>query len=240
MIQFTSNQSVAWNNGLSNVVRCLLLDVLTEGCVSRIKRSSAHGKRDLNIRQTPSHAFLLSLHCTEKPRRAQRGFDIRSDFAMPKHSWVGKQSKSFTNARSNAAGYAKRKSLKSKPLTNPSSDVYEYQQDRVRRGKVKLQLEKDELTGNGGGNGSGSDDDDEEEGGQHSAKNMRPRLVGEIDGDDQIYEDDDEELDSDGAFDESDEERFAGFDFSRGKVSLTVQSRSMNEFNTKFIEEQSQ
>ena len=48
---------------------------------------------------------------------------------------------------------------------------------------------------------------------------MKPRLVGENDDDMGIAEEDDEEIDSDEAFEESDEERFAGFSFSQ-KVCL--------------------
>ena len=116
---------------------------------------------------------------------------------------------------SNAAGYAKRKSLKSKAVSNPS-DVYEYQPERVRRAKVKLQLEKDEVLGAGAG-----DDDSDAEGSASGRGQPKPRLVGENDDDDGIASDEDEELDSDAAFDESDEERFAGFDFSHSKVRLS-------------------
>lgn len=40
---------------------------------------------------------------------------------------------------------------------------------------------------------------------------QRARLIGEHDDDERIDSADDEELDSDAAFDESDEERYAGF-----------------------------
>lgn len=119
--------------------------------------------------------------------------------------------KSSMKKSNNAAGYAKRKSLKSKTLANPS-DVYEYQPERVRRSKVKLQLEKDEALGAGGGDESDAEDD------MSGRGRLKPRLVGENDDDDGIASDEDEELDSDAAFDESDEERFAGFDFSHNKA----------------------
>ncbi|KIP03917.1 hypothetical protein PHLGIDRAFT_25886 [Phlebiopsis gigantea 11061_1 CR5-6] len=122
----------------------------------------------------------------------------------------------------NAAGYAKRKSLKSKAVSNPS-DVYEYQPERVRRAKVKLQLEKDELLGV---RGRGGDGDSDAEGSASSHGQLRPRLVGENDDDEGIASDEDEELDSDAAFDDSDEERFAGFDFPHSKLK-----KSKNKLN---------
>ena len=117
----------------------------------------------------------------------------------------------------NALGYAKRQSLKSKALGPGLSDVYEYQQEKVRRAKIKPLLEKDETMGMGA---AGSEDEDEgEEGTTGRRRNMKPRLVGENDDDMGIAEEDDEEIDSDEAFEESDEERFAGFSFSQ-KVCL--------------------
>ncbi|KAI0334039.1 Utp14-domain-containing protein [Cubamyces sp. BRFM 1775] len=140
---------------------------------------------------------------------------------MAKNRGSGKGAKSTQSSRKagNALGYAKRQSLKSKALSSRDvGDVYEYQQEKVRRAKVKLQLEKDELAGVGGAE-SGSE---EEGGGMTSRKrDTRPRLVGENDDDDKIDEDEDEEIDSDGAFDESDEERFAGFSFSHKKKAKT-------------------
>lgn len=131
---------------------------------------------------------------------------------MPRSTKPVNATKQSSKKASNASGYAKRKSLKSKALSNPS-DVYEYHSEKVRRSKVKLQLEKDEILGVGGG-----DDESDAEGGVSGHGKSRPRLVGENDDDDGIASDEDEELDSDAAFDESDEERFAGFDFSHNKV----------------------
>ncbi|KAI0654444.1 Utp14 protein-domain-containing protein [Cubamyces menziesii] len=136
---------------------------------------------------------------------------------MAKGRSSGKGAKSAQSSRKagNALGYAKRQSLKSKALSpGDVGDVYEYQQEKVRRAKVKLQLEKDELAGVGGAE-SGSEE--EGEGTTSRRRDTRPRLVGENDDDDKIDEDEDEEIDSDGAFDESDEERFAGFSFSHKK-----------------------
>ena len=51
---------------------------------------------------------------------------------------------------------------------------------------------------------------------------MRPRLVGENDDDSGIGEDEDEEIDSDAAFEESDEDRFAGFSFSHKVCAILL------------------
>ncbi|KAI0713127.1 Utp14 protein-domain-containing protein [Cerioporus squamosus] len=120
----------------------------------------------------------------------------------------------------NALGYAKRQSQKSKVLGPKISDVYEYQQEKVRRAKLKPLLEKDEIAGAGRGD-SGSED---EEGTVGKRREVRPRLVGEND-DDGIGEDEDEDIDSDEAFDESDEDRFAGFSFSQ-KAKPRVKSKA--------------
>ena len=124
---------------------------------------------------------------------------------------VSSQSRGSSRKAANALGYAKRQNLKSKTLSAKGiSDVYEYQQDKVRRSKVKPLLERDETMG-GRGDESGS-----EEEGDVSARrrDSRPRLVGENDDDGGIGEDEDEDIDSDEAFDESDEERYAGFSFA--------------------------
>lgn len=54
--------------------------------------------------------------------------------------------------------------------------------------------------------GGNIDDADEDE-----RAELRARLIGENQDDEEIASDDDEEIDSDAAFEESDEERFAGF-----------------------------
>ncbi|KAH9950956.1 Utp14-domain-containing protein [Amylocystis lapponica] len=98
----------------------------------------------------------------------------------------------------NALGYAKRQSAKSKTLTGSISDVYDYQPEKVRRAKVALQLEKDELLGAGG--------ESEDDQGRDAT---RP---------------------SDEAFEESDDERFAGFDFShRSKSKSSTKANSQKK-----------
>lgn len=84
------------------------------------------------------------------------------------------------------------------------SDVYEYQSQRVRRANVPLSLDKEEADEHG----LGSD-------GDLVADIRKPRLIGESVEDEEVPSEDDEELDSDAAFEESDEERFAGFSFPK-------------------------
>ncbi len=108
--------------------------------------------------------------------------------------------KANSKAKFNAAGYAKRQARKEKE-TALSEDVYEYAPDVVRRSKVKLDLDRDEDFG-----GIPDGDDEREQ--------LRARLIGENEDDEMIDSEDDEDIDSDAAFEESDEDRFAGF-FSR-------------------------
>ncbi|KAG6818499.1 hypothetical protein H0H93_004542 [Arthromyces matolae] len=114
--------------------------------------------------------------------------------------------------KANAAGYAKRHSKKAQTL-NGVSDIYEYAPASVRRSKVALDLDREETSGLG----IGLDGDEE------TTDQLRARLIGE-DGDDEgIASEDDEEIDSDAAFEESDEERFAEF-FPNKKKSRKKQS----------------
>ena len=96
----------------------------------------------------------------------------------------------------------KRRANRIRNSTQP--DVYEYQSHKVRRAHISLSLDKDEVHEHG----VTSDDDTD--------SNVRkPRLIGESVEDEDILPEDDEELDSDAAFEESDEERFAGFSFPK-------------------------
>lgn len=126
-----------------------------------------------------------------------------------------------STSRRNATGYAKRKSLKPHHKPHDSTeDVYEYVPERNRRARLNLQLERDEILGAGPSSGF-RDSGSEDEGEGSSRKRLQPRLVGEENDEDGIKDDEDEEIDSDEAFDESDEERFAGFNFLSAKVSTT-------------------
>jgi len=136
-----------------------------------------------------------------------------------KSSATGPKSK----AKSDAAGYAARKARKPS-LANPSGDIYEHIQPKNRRSRIQAGFTQDELTELGAENGFDPDaaDDDVRE-------RMRARLVGEFDdedeaprkkrGDDDDDEEEDEELDSDVAFDEEDEDRFAGFFSAKVRLS---------------------
>ena len=112
------------------------------------------------------------------------------------------QRSSKTRAKANVAGYEKRLAQKAK--SGPTiMDLYEHvQQNKGRRAKVEMDLDHDEAKEFGVGLDGGDDEDREQ---------LRARLIGEIEDDEGIDTDDDEEIDSDAAFEESDEDRFAGF-----------------------------
>ncbi|KAL0952160.1 hypothetical protein HGRIS_008776 [Hohenbuehelia grisea] len=112
-------------------------------------------------------------------------------------------------SKANAKGYARRHSRKAQSLNVArDTDVYEYQPEKSRRGKVALDLDRDELQGFGG-----LDEDDDQ-----GNTALRARLIGEDMENEQIASDDDEEIDSDDAFEESDDERFVGFNFTSEKT----------------------
>ena len=95
----------------------------------------------------------------------------------------GRPVKAYPSARkANAAGYAKRQARKVK--AGALSDVYEHQQQRMRRDKVKLDLDRDEEADRGF---AGSDD----EGFDRDA--LRARLIGENVDNEMIDSEDDEE-----------------------------------------------
>jgi U3 small nucleolar RNA-associated protein 14 len=116
----------------------------------------------------------------------------------------------------NAKGYAKRHERKQKKSS--SNDVYEYTPEKFRRANVAMRLDREEVEGF-----LGSDDDDD--------RPRQARLIGENSDNERIGSDDDEEIDSDAAFEESDEERYAGF-FS-SKVCLICPD-SLHTFDSPF------
>lgn len=126
--------------------------------------------------------------------------------------------------KGNAIGFAKRQARKvkvSSSSANPT-DVYEYQAEKNKRANVSLSLAKDEKLA------FNVDDEDEEGDVSERMRGMRrPRLIGEISDDDVIPSDDDEDIDSDNAFEEGDDERFAGFGFSK-KVFPSVFFKHQN------------
>ena len=79
----------------------------------------------------------------------------------------------------------------------------------MRRSKVALRLTKGELAELGRGGASDSD------GGDSRGGQPQPRLIGQNSDDEGMSSEDDEDIDSDAAFGESDEETFAGYGFSR-------------------------
>jgi len=118
--------------------------------------------------------------------------------------------------KAHAAGYARRQSQKSVQrgkATASFDDVYEYAPEEGRRAKIGLELDREEAMDR---DHYASDNEVNLGGmGQDGKEGLRARLLGENKDDEQVDSADDEEIQSDDAFDESDEETYAGFDFSR-------------------------
>ncbi|KAH0837758.1 Utp14 protein-domain-containing protein [Lanmaoa asiatica] len=110
-------------------------------------------------------------------------------------------------------------------------DVYEYAPSKVRRAKVALSLDRHETQGR---RRDGSDDEMDLSGlGQEAMKKLRARLMrddeGE-DGDGRVDSEDDEDIDSEDAFEESDKDEFAGSEFVRkdAKTGVSRRNRASN------------
>ncbi|KAG9097803.1 hypothetical protein FRC06_007178 [Ceratobasidium sp. 370] len=119
-------------------------------------------------------------------------------------------------ARANIRGYAARQARKAN--SDNALDVYEYTANRVRRAAVPLALDREEA-------GLGKDDDGDDE--LDEVKDKLRRQIANGDEEGEVLSDEDEEIDSDGAFeDESDEERFANFKFrdSTSKASFILKT----------------
>lgn len=129
---------------------------------------------------------------------------------------------SSSSRKANAEGFAKRQSRKASNPSGPtfSGDIYEHIQHTGRRSRtnVSTRLAKDEAEEFGV---RGSDDGDSE--GEDNLREglTRARLVGE----EGVDSGDDEEIDSDEAFGEEDEERFSGFKFASDQVRAYSKSR---------------
>ncbi|EIN14320.1 Utp14-domain-containing protein [Punctularia strigosozonata HHB-11173 SS5] len=110
-----------------------------------------------------------------------------------------KYSRSSTS-KANAAGFSKRRSGKQNALK--IHDVYDHDQAKLPRSRsqVDTRLDRDEM--DPALSISGAEDEQEA---------LRARLIGENEENEGLGSDEDEEIDSDAAFEESDEERFAGF-----------------------------
>ena len=102
-----------------------------------------------------------------------------------------------SRSQANIAGYEKRLARKAKPTS--TLDLYEHIPEKTRRARVGLDLGRDE------------EFELPNEGDEEKREELRARLIGENEDDEEIASDDDEEIDSDAAFEETDEERFAGF-----------------------------
>jgi len=120
-------------------------------------------------------------------------------------------SKKGSNAsrKANAiSGFAKRQSRRAEATAEPGSDFYEYSSGKNKRSAITLSLDKDEAMGLGmDGDGDGDAELDRDA--------LRARIMSTDDRDAVINSDDDEEIESDDAFEESDEDRFAGFSFAK-------------------------
>ncbi|KAJ3995838.1 Utp14-domain-containing protein [Lentinula boryana] len=130
-------------------------------------------------------------------------------------------SKSRSSAAAAASGYAKRHARKAARSTGRSEDVYEYAPEKVRRSKIALDLDREEEMDAGLGFPGGNDEVED--------FRLKARLIGENEEDEKIDSEDDEEIDSDAAFDEDDDERFAGF-FTK-KVQLLTSSTVNTSLN---------
>jgi U3 small nucleolar RNA-associated protein 14 len=119
-------------------------------------------------------------------------------------------------AKSNAAGYAARQARRgAAPSAAALADVYEHQQARSKhtRSGVDTHVGRDELDDLDARGG-----DEDADAGALGLGGKNARLVGENE-EEAIGSDDDEEIDSDAAFEEEDDDRYAGFDFpSAAKV----------------------
>lgn len=125
------------------------------------------------------------------------------------------KNRSSSVAQHNASGFAKRRANSKKSVPTSLDDVYEYTTSKNKRAAVKLTHDKAELVG------LGHNDEDNEVSGVNM-QTIRSRILNLGDADDVINSDEDEEIDSDVAFEESDAEEFAGFSFPKLKKPSKV------------------
>ena len=109
----------------------------------------------------------------------------------------------------NSIGFSRRQARKKARHSANVHEVYEFQPEKVRRSKVALRLTKEELAE------LGRDDASDSDGRNHQGGQPQPRLIGQNSDDEGMNSDEDEDIDSDAAFGESDEETFAGYGFTR-------------------------
>ena len=102
-----------------------------------------------------------------------------------------------------------------KPNPRAIDDVYEYAPSKVRRAKVALSLDRHEMERRR----YDSDNEIDLSGlGQEAMKKLRVRLMqddADEDGDGRVDSEDDEDIESEDAFEESDRDEFAGSGFVR-------------------------
>lgn len=123
----------------------------------------------------------------------------QAHFIMARSSRPSNPTAVSSSKKSGKSDYAQRHSNARKNRKTKTAEVYEYAAEKTRRSNVGLDLDREEAEGAGFG------------GGDESRDEMRARLIGEHEDGERIDSADDEELDSDAAFEESDEDRFAGF-----------------------------
>lgn len=105
-------------------------------------------------------------------------------------------------ASANARGYAQRQQRRS--AKQDVGDAYEYSADKIRREKVALELDRDEARAGSSDDGDGDDD-------------LRAVIAKRVQ-EDAVRSEDDEEIDSDDAFEGSDDERYAALKFAQKKT----------------------
>ena len=116
---------------------------------------------------------------------------------------VSSSKRSRSSREANALGFAKRQSRKA---AEAGSDVYEYSSGKNKRSSITLSLDKDEAMG---ARAAGTEDV------EFDRDALRERIMNTEDGGDAaINSEDDEEIESDDAFEASDDDRFAGFSFA--------------------------
>ena len=115
----------------------------------------------------------------------------------------------------NASGYQKRLERKNKRRHDNDPDVYEYSATRNKRANIAPDVDKDELQGMG----QGFPDDDAA---NNDMEVLRQKIAANIAEDTGVVNsEDDEDIDSDAAFEgESDEERFGTFKFAEKVCTL--------------------
>lgn len=123
----------------------------------------------------------------------------------------------ISKAKHDASGFAKRhaNAKKKKNVPESTDDVYEYTASKNKRAAVKLSHDKEELDGLDHHNG-----DNEMSGVNMQA--IRSRILDLGDTELVINSEEDEEIDSDGAFEENDDEEYVGFSFPKNGLKNKV------------------